>query len=567
MPRRLVPAVPALAIAVLAAAVAAVAVPRVARAQCSYLTLVSGVAQSSSSAAPFIRFSQPVGTFGVVGARSGANTNHAFTVYANAAGSPTCVTNPLAGATNPSGAVEVIVGDYRPGHNAGGVRFGQAVQGPGSGDVTFEWEAAARLLVPGEPPETTLTAPPVLDAYQVFLEGGNTYTLNLAASGAANVRLLVFANPAGGTFWEARGGPDMLLDVGERTLFTAPAPNDYAMVVVNENGSAGNYQFWIELCQEPDTLLSGQARPAEYPHRSLFQALDPYWQAVGVRSAPGGNWNVAVYDTGRGNPEPVCFGGQLASSTRATGVDFVIGDLANGPLKSYYARETLASGAGGARVEWDGGADEIVLGSATPVLRSTDSTDVLESWDLLFEPGQTYAIDFQPSGGAALRWFLFSNPTQGPGGASWLSRDQAVLSGTADGVFTAVHEGWHAIVVANENGGTGGYTLAVASAPAVDAGPPGAPRTSLGAIAPNPMRGRGSIGFTLAREARVRIEVVDVSGRRVARIDGGARPAGPGTLAWDGQGEDGGRLDAGVYFARLFVDDAVRGAARMVLLR
>jgi len=48
---------------------------------------------------------------------------------------------------------------------------------------------------------------------------------------------------------------------------------------------------------------------------------------------------------------------------------------------------------------------------------------------------------------------------------------------------------------------------------------------------------------------------------------GGTQPAGPGTLAWDGRAEDGKRLDTGVYFARLFVDDVTIGAARMVLLR
>ncbi len=557
MLRRLVPALLALSCAFAPAA----------HAQCNFLTLVSGVPQSSAADPAHARFAPVAGAFTVVGARSGASTNHAYAVYSGSAASPTCVSGLLATSATASGGVEVLVGDYRPGHNTIGARFSQALRGSGNGDLTFEWEAAALELVAGAPPDTVWPAPLVLDAYQAFLEEGNTYTINFAKTGAADLKLLVFTNPGAGPYWEARGGPNMLLSLNERTLFTAPQSNDYAMVVVNENGGAGSYELWIELCQAPDTLQSGIAQPAQYPYRLLFASLDPYWQAVGVRSNPGADWNMAVYDTGRGGLEPVCFGGQLASSQRTSGVDFVAGDLSSGPLKPFFARETLAGGSGGARVEWDAGPDEITVGDSTPILRSTDSTDVLEIWDVFLTPGQTYTIDFNPSGGAALRWFLIANPAQGPGGLDWFARDQAVLYGTADGVHTATSEGWHGLVVVNENGGAGSYTLSVASTPAVDASGPGALRNALGAIAPNPVRGRSSIGYTLARAARVRIEVVDVAGRRVARLDGGARPEGPGVLAWDGQGEGGGRLDAGVYFARLFVDDAVIGAARMVLLR
>jgi hypothetical protein len=536
-----------------------------ARAQCNFLTLATGVPQSSAVDPAQARFSPAVGSFMAVGARSGANTNHSYKVGSGSAGFPTCVSGVLANSATPSG-VEVVVGDYRPGHNTAGARYTQAVRSAGSGDVTFEWEGTARALTAGEPADSTYQAPNVLDVYQAFLEGGNPYTLNFTRTGA-DLKVLVFANPGAGTYWEGRGGASMLLTLTEPTLFVPPSSDDYAMVVVNDDGGVGTYELWVEQCQAPDTLHTGVAASAAYPYRLLFDAVDPYWQAIGVRGDPAANWNLAVYDTGRGSPEPICFAGQVAASTRPSGVDFVVGDLSSGPLTSFYARDWLAGGSGAAVVEWDGGPDEIQVGGPTPILRSTDANDVLEIWDVFFDAAQTYTIDFAPTGSAALRWFLFANPNQGPGGTAWFGRDQAVLSSTLDGVYTATSEGWHGLVVVNENGGVGGYTLSVTSNAAVDVGPPGAPRTALGTIAPNPMRGTSSIGYTLAKGARVRIEVVDVAGRRVARLDGGSRPAGAGSLPWDGQGEDGGRLDSGVYFARLFVDDAMVGAARMVLLR
>ena len=537
-----------------------------AAAQCNFLTLASGVPQSSGANPAYARFVPVVGGFTVAGTRSAAGSDHAYGVYAASAAFPTCVSNLLAQSATPSG-VDVVIGDYRPGHNALGGRFSQAVRNAGSGDVSFEWEATATELVPGEPPDSSRPAPAVIDAYQAFLEGGNTYTLNLSRAGAAALRLLVFRNPGTPTFWAARGGPNMLLETGERMLFTAPASDDYALVVVNDDGGTGSYDFWVEICQAPDTLASTVPQPEGYPDRLVLDVADPYWQAVGVRSVPGADWNIAVYDTGRGTPEPVCFAGLTGVSNRTSGVDFVVGDLSGGPLKPFYARTTPGPGSvGGGLVEWDAGPDEITLNDV-PILRTTDANDVLETWDVLFQPGHSYTIDFNPTGAAALRWFLFENVGQGPGGVAWFGRDQAVASGTADGGYSATSEGWFGLVVVNENGATGGYTLSVTSTPAVDAGPPGASRTTLGVIAPNPMRGRGSIGYTLARPARVRIEVVDVAGRRVARLDGGTQPAGPGALTWDGRADDGIRLDTGVYFARLIVDEAAIGAARMVLLR
>jgi hypothetical protein len=239
----------------------------------------------------------------------------------------------------------------------------------------MEWEGTARELFAGAPPESTETAPIVLDAYQSFLEGGTTYTVNFAKTGA-DLKVLLFQNTGGGKLWAPRGAPQMLATITAPTLFTAPASTDYALVVVNDDGAAGTYELWVELCQAPDTLAAGIAQPAAYPYRSLMSTVDPYWQSVGLRSMPGANWNIAVYDTGRGEAEPICFGGLLADSNQPSGVDFVIGDLSSGPTKAYFVREILAGGSGGALVEWDAGPDEIEVGAAQPIVRSTDASDV-----------------------------------------------------------------------------------------------------------------------------------------------------------------------------------------------
>lgn len=84
--------------------------------------------------------------------------------------------------------------------------------------------------------------------------------------------------------------------------------------------------------------------------------------------------------------------------------------------------------------------------------------------------------------------------------------------------------------------------------------------------APNPFAASTVISFELDRSREVTVDVIDVSGRRVARLTDGLLPAGRNEVTWNGQ-EDGGRqAAAGVYFYRLVTKDSVL-AGRMLLTR
>lgn len=52
-------------------------------------------------------------------------------------------------------------------------------------------------------------------------------------------------------------------------------------------------------------------------------------------------------------------------------------------------------------------------------------------------------------------------------------------------------------------------------------------------VAPNPVAGRTSIGYELARPAHVRIDVYDMTGRRLSTLVDAAQPAGHQTVEWD----------------------------------
>ena len=82
-------------------------------------------------------------------------------------------------------------------------------------------------------------------------------------------------------------------------------------------------------------------------------------------------------------------------------------------------------------------------------------------------------------------------------------------------------------------------------------------------VRPNPIGGRGEVGFVLGRAGRVTLRVVDVLGREVAVLLGdAAHPAGAHAAAW----EPGPGLGAGVYVLVLEADGQ-RATRRLTVLR
>jgi hypothetical protein len=76
---------------------------------------------------------------------------------------------------------------------------------------------------------------------------------------------------------------------------------------------------------------------------------------------------------------------------------------------------------------------------------------------------------------------------------------------------------------------------------------PGTLAFALGAVRPNPASRLARIEYTVGRGSAVRLSILDVAGREIARLVDGVRPAGPHSASWDVRGA---RTAAGVYFVR-----------------
>jgi len=83
---------------------------------------------------------------------------------------------------------------------------------------------------------------------------------------------------------------------------------------------------------------------------------------------------------------------------------------------------------------------------------------------------------------------------------------------------------------------------------------------------PNPFNPETTISFRLDAPSRAVLDVLDVAGRRVARLVAGERSAGLHDVRWNGTDRNGRQLPSGVYFYRIEAGHTV-DTRKMILLR
>jgi sugar lactone lactonase YvrE len=76
-------------------------------------------------------------------------------------------------------------------------------------------------------------------------------------------------------------------------------------------------------------------------------------------------------------------------------------------------------------------------------------------------------------------------------------------------------------------------------------------RLELAGALPNPVSPGGAVRYALPRDEHVRLRLYDIAGREVRTLENGMGTAGWHTLRWDGRGDAGQKLGAGVFFLRL----------------
>ena len=93
-----------------------------------------------------------------------------------------------------------------------------------------------------------------------------------------------------------------------------------------------------------------------------------------------------------------------------------------------------------------------------------------------------------------------------------------------------------------------------------------APTTFLGAPAPNPISASCELRFSVPVRGRVQLGIFDLTGRRVRLLEDAERDTGPAVVRWNGHGDHGSPLAAGMYFLRLTAP-GVRESRKLILAR
>lgn len=139
-----------------------------------------------------------------------------------------------------------------------------------------------------------------------------------------------------------------------------------------------------------------------------------------------------------------------------------------------------------------------------------------------------------------------------------LLRDQVVLAAALDGDLIANDELASTHVVSTAD--TALALLGVGNVPALTA-----PTLTLHA-APNPFSAGTALSFRLRAASSVEVDVTDVMGRRVRRMEFGRREAGEHRESWDGRDDYGAALPIGFYLARIRASGEA-GSIRLLRIR
>ena len=95
-------------------------------------------------------------------------------------------------------------------------------------------------------------------------------------------------------------------------------------------------------------------------------------------------------------------------------------------------------------------------------------------------------------------------------------------------------------------------------------GPPlSTPKDGLQFAYPNPFAASTGLSFTLSRAGDIKVDLFDITGRRVRSIERAGASPGEHVLVWDGRDADGRSLPSGVYLAR-WNAAGLSGARRIV---
>jgi hypothetical protein len=429
---------------------------------CTYQHLPEGTLIGGEWDPEFYRFTQLEQGWTVVATRA-MNPEYSdadIQVYGSWSGGnhPHCATDLLAGSGLPASSVDFVAGNCW--ESPLGTYFVKNDWFSGSGLYWIQWENGADYLSWSTPVHRDVWNEYLAEVWDVVLAGGFTYVFDIDPDGADVRMALLRSEP--GALWKGRSQAEWV-DVTDRIAWVPPESGKYGLVAYNEDGGYGSFDLVYGSPCQSDALTDGVTdlghADEQFAH---FTQSNQCWAVVAMRwrQAPGNADLIAVSDWDEGAVDPYCFGDVLAESSRpGTGVDLVVADFHYAALGTHYVEllwdsEPILYG-----VQWDGD-DEVLDLETRTIERAVDESYIAEAWDVYLEEGHEYTFSFDPTG-TELHMALFGQ--EGP--PYWTPLDGAIWDATDDVVWTAPATDWYALVVYNEGGDIGWFSLSGTDTP------------------------------------------------------------------------------------------------------
>jgi len=377
-------------------------------------------------------------------------------------------------------------------------------------------------------------------------------------------------NSAAGLWTATNAGPYTVRG-GRHTLRHEIDP-DNVVAESNENDNTWSNQWvWSPLTTAYDAPnvrvvppLKGAGLHANADGSAYTRQSGVAWVVAEAATHAGDDYDLRVFSDYSGSTSG--YSNEIGNSVLAgQTTDLVVGHYSATPTTVYPAVERFSAGTGEHYVLDQGDArgknGSLIANTSasfTPIVMPANRlADVFEA---NMTSGATYYLSLRQLSGASAIGFRVFPGTVG-GIYSLFQGAASVPVGNVYQTLTYVagESGWHPIVVYRMNGiGADtplSYDFEWSTAGLVDVpAPPASPDFALAGAAPNPIRERGEIRYTLPAAGHVSLAVFDVNGRLVRTLRDGAESAGAHAVAWNADGAESGRVAAGVYWVRLRFD-------------
>lgn len=284
--------------------------------ECSSPTaLASGTAVFSDLARNYYSFAQAAPYWTAVGERGA--TRRSLSTFGSPSGGdyPECFGNGLAASGSTSTRAELVVGDFN--HNPYGTYYVLSQLAdhfqPSQPGGSVEWQAGAEAINVGDPPvNRTSGSGDVVEVWDCWLAPQKYYTFEFSHTGTADLKLLVFRNTGGGTYWVGRDGAQLELTSTATWKTTGATSQYYGLAVVNDNGQPGTYSLQVidpgtvavDEPALPITRFSGvQPNPARggvHLEFMLHEPADVSFQVLDMAGRLVATLPAQAYGVGRG---------------------------------------------------------------------------------------------------------------------------------------------------------------------------------------------------------------------------------------------------------------------------